>query len=67
MLDFILPNASNAHHTIVMRPRQYMARVFVLRAKGRLLAMPTILNMISTLFSFASYHQYRTDGILYID
>ena len=45
MLDFIIPNASNAHHTIVVRPRQYMgymARVFVLRAKGRLLAMPTI-------------------------
>ena len=24
-------------------------------------------NMISTLFNFASYHQYRTDGNLYID
>ena len=66
MLHFILPNASNAHHTIVIIPRQYVARVFVLRENGRLLGCYAD-NMISTLFSFASYHQYRTDGIIYID
>ena len=64
MLHVILPDASNAHHTIVMRPRHYMARVFVLRAKSRLLGYYAD-KMISTVFSFATYHQYRTDGIIY--
>ena len=57
MLHFILPDASNAH---------YMARVFLLRAKSRLLGCYAD-NMSSTVFSFASYHEYRTDGILCID
>ena len=56
MLHFILPDASNAH---------YMARVFVLRASPMMGCHAD--NMISTLFSFASYHQYITDGIRYID
>ena len=61
-MHFILPDASNAHHTIVMRPRHYMARVFALRAKSRLLGCYAD-NMTSTVLSFASYHQHRTDRI----